>query len=242
MNEFQTIVFVVLIMIGVIGLFTASCAVRILRPYERGVVFRLGRLHGDSRGPGPTLIVPGMDRLTRVDLKVTMVSAAARNVVTRDRVPVGVDAVIWLRVVDPVKAVLNIGNYRHAVSEIAEALLRTAVSCASLDDLLSSRDDVNIDLTNAINVVTEGPWGVQAQRVELKDIVLPEYVKRAMAWQTAHERRGPVVGADRQREWSPTQAESTASHTRRQPPVPVDGSQARRQESQQPVVRSLWDC
>jgi regulator of protease activity HflC (stomatin/prohibitin superfamily) len=114
MNEFQTIVFVVLIMIGVIGLFTASCAVRILRPYERGVVFRLGRLHGDSRGPGPTLIVPGMDRLTRVDLKVTMVSAAARNVVTRDRVPVGVDAVIWLRVVDPVKAVLNIGNYRHA--------------------------------------------------------------------------------------------------------------------------------
>ncbi|MEV0134136.1 SPFH domain-containing protein [Dactylosporangium sp. NPDC050688] len=242
MDEFQTIAFVVLITIGVIGLVTASCAIRVLRPSERGVVFRLGRLHGDGRGPGPTLIVPGMDRLTRVDLKVTTVSAAARDVVTRDRVPVGVGAVICFRVVDPVKAVLNVRNYRHAVSEIAEALLRTAVSCASLDDLLSDRDDVTIDLTNAINAVTEGPWGVQAQRVDLNEVVLPEYVKRAMAWQTAHERRGPVVCADRQREWAPTPAASTASRTRRQPPVPVDGSRARRQESQQPVVRSLWDC
>lgn len=103
MNEFRTIVLVVLITIGVIGLATASCAIRVLRPSERGVVFRLSRLHGDGRGPGPTLIVPGMDRLTRVDLKVTTVSAAARDVVTRDRVPVGVDAVIYFRVVDPLR-------------------------------------------------------------------------------------------------------------------------------------------
>ncbi|MFC5006414.1 SPFH domain-containing protein [Dactylosporangium cerinum] len=242
MDEFQTIVFVVLITIGVIGLVTASCAIRILRPYERGVVFRLGRLHGDGRGPGPTLIVPGMDRLTRVDLRVTTVSAAGRDVVTRDRVPVGVDAVICFRVVDPVKAVLNVGNCRHAVSEIAEALLRTAVSRASLDDLLSDRDDVNIDIIHAINAVTEGPWGVQAQRVDLKNVVLPEYVKRAMAWQTAHERRGPVIGAGRQHEWAPTPAESTASRKRRQLPVMVDGARTRRQASQHSAVRSLWDC
>lgn len=121
-------------------------------------------------------------------------------------------------------------------------MLRTAVGRAGLDHLLSDRDDVTIDLTNAINVVTEGPWGVQAQRVDLNDVVIPEHVKRAMAWQTAHERRGPVISADRQREWAPTPAASTASRERRHLPVAVDGFRTRRQEPRQPVVRSLWDC
>jgi regulator of protease activity HflC (stomatin/prohibitin superfamily) len=213
----------------VVGAVAALSAVRTLRPGERGVVFRLGRPRAGTRGAGPTLVVPGLDRLVRVDLTATTVSTKIRDVTTRDRVPVRVDAVVCFRVVDPVKALLSVGDRRHAVSALAGVLLGNAVGGARLDDLLFRRESVGAGLTDAVNAVTERSWGIRADRAELGEVVLPEYVKRAMAWQTDHERRGPVVTVEP--ESTPATA-ATAGGNRR----------PNRAAVRHPNVRSRWDC
>ena len=223
MHDVRIIVTVALI----IGAVTALSAVRTLRPHERGVVFRLGRLRAGTRGAGPTLVVPVLDRLVRVDLTVTTVSTTVRDVTTLDRVPVCVDAVICFRVADPVKALLNVRDQRNTVSKLAEVLLCNAVGDTRLEDLLSRREGVGAGLAAAINAVTEQPWGIRVDRADLGEVVLPEYVKRAMAWQTVNERRGPVVTVEEQ----PAPAAATAGGNRRN-----------RGPVRHPNVRSRWDC
>ncbi|MEU4481873.1 SPFH domain-containing protein [Micromonospora sp. NPDC023966] len=194
----QTVIVIAIVAIGVIGLGTAAQAVRVVQQYERGVVFRFGRVRDGSRGPGLTLIVPGVDRLVKVNLQITTMSVPAQDGITRDNVSVRVDAVVYFRVVDPVKALVNVQNYLYAVSQVAQTSLRAVIGRADLDELLSDRDKLNAELTGIIDTPTEGPWGVKVERVEVKDVALPESMKRSMSRQAEaeRERRARVIAAD----------------------------------------------
>ncbi|MFG3297478.1 SPFH domain-containing protein [Micromonospora chersina] len=198
MNALQTVIVIAIVAIGVIGLGTAARAVRVVQQYERGVVFRFGRVREGSRGPGLTLIVPGVDRLVKVNLQITTMSVPAQDGITRDNVSVRVDAVVYFRVVDPVKALVNVQNYLYAVSQVAQTSLRAVIGRADLDELLSDRDKLNAELTGIIDTPTEGPWGVKVERVEVKDVALPESMKRSMSRQAEaeRERRARVIAAD----------------------------------------------
>ncbi len=196
MGPLQAIIVIVLIV--VVGLITIIGAVHIVQQYERGVVFRLGRVRDGIRGPGLTLIVPVIDRLTKVNLQITTMSVPGQDGITRDNVSVRVDAVVYFRVVDPVKALVNVQNYLYAVSQVAQTSLRAVIGRADLDELLSDRDKLNAELTSIIDTPTEGPWGVRIERVELKDVALPESMKRSMSRQAEaeRERRARVIAAE----------------------------------------------
>lgn len=198
MNAVQTTIVIAIVAIGIIGLITAARAVRVVQQYERGVVFRFGRVQDGSRSPGLTLIVPGVDRLVKVNLQITTLSVPAQDGITRDNVSVRVDAVVYFRVVDPVKALVNVQNYLYAVSQVAQTSLRAVIGRADLDELLSDRDKLNSELTSIIDTPTEGPWGVKVERVEVKDVALPESMKRSMSRQAEaeRERRARVIAAD----------------------------------------------
>jgi regulator of protease activity HflC (stomatin/prohibitin superfamily) len=198
MSPLQTTILVVLIALAVIALIAAATAVRIVQQYERGVVFRLGRVRDDTRGPGLTLIVPIVDRLVKVNLQITTMSVPAQDGITRDNVSVRVDAVVYFRVIDPVKALVNVNNYIYAVSQVAQTSLRAVIGRADLDELLSDRDKLNAELTAIIDAPTEGPWGVRIERVEVKDVALPESMKRSMSRQAEaeRERRARVIAAE----------------------------------------------
>ena len=198
MNAPQTAIVIAIVAIGIIGLITAARAVRVVQQYERGVVFRFGRVRDGSRGPGLTLIVPGVDRLVKVNLQITTLSVPAQDGITRDNVSVRVDAVVYFRVVDPVKALVNVQNYLYAVSQVAQTSLRAVIGRADLDELLSDRDKLNAELTSIIDTPTEDPWGVKVERVEVKDVALPESMKRSMSRQAEaeRERRARVIAAD----------------------------------------------
>ncbi|MBQ0894864.1 slipin family protein [Micromonospora sp. U56] len=188
MNALATTIVIAIVAIGIIGLITAARAVRVVQQYERGVVFRFGRVQEGSRSPGLTLIVPGVDRLVKVNLQITTLSVPAQDGITRDNVSVRVDAVVYFRVVDPVKALVNVQNYLYAVSQVAQTSLRAVIGRADLDELLSDRDKLNSELTSIIDTPTEGPWGVKVERVEVKDVALPESMKRSMSRQAEAER------------------------------------------------------
>src|SRR5689334_21943064 len=198
MGPLQTTILITLVVIAFIGLVTLARAVRIVQQYERGVVFRLGRVRDGTRGPGLTLIVPVVDRLAKVNLQITTMSVPAQDGITRDNVSVRVDAVVYFRVVDPVKALVNVQNYMYAVSQVAQTSLRAVIGRADLDELLSDRDKLNAELTDIIDAPTEGPWGVRIERVEVKDVALPESMKRSMSRQAEaeRERRARVIAAD----------------------------------------------
>ncbi|NYF60049.1 SPFH domain-containing protein [Micromonospora purpureochromogenes] len=198
MNALETTIVIAIVAIGIIGLITAARAVRVVQQYERGVVFRFGRVQEGSRSPGLTLIVPGVDRLVKVNLQITTLSVPAQDGITRDNVSVRVDAVVYFRVVDPVKALVNVQNYLYAVSQVAQTSLRAVIGRADLDELLSDRDKLNSELTSIIDTPTEGPWGVKVERVEVKDVALPESMKRSMSRQAEaeRERRARVIAAD----------------------------------------------
>lgn len=195
MNALETTIVIAIVAIGII---TAARAVRVVQQYERGVVFRFGRVQEGSRSPGLTLIVPGVDRLVKVNLQITTLSVPAQDGITRDNVSVRVDAVVYFRVVDPVKALVNVQNYLYAVSQVAQTSLRAVIGRADLDELLSDRDKLNSELTSIIDTPTEGPWGVKVERVEVKDVALPESMKRSMSRQAEaeRERRARVIAAD----------------------------------------------
>src|SRR2546421_2475208 len=161
-------------------------AIRILREYERGVIFRLGKLLG-AKGPGLIFLIPIVDRMVRMDLRVVTISVERQEVMTRDNVPVTVDAVVYFRVVDPQAAVVKVVNFLQATSLIAQTTLRSVLGQAPLDDLLSQRESINQTLQDIIDKQTE-PWGVKVTAVEVKDVVLPDTMKRAMAKQAEAER------------------------------------------------------
>ena len=171
-------------------------AVRILREYERGVVFRLGRLLG-AKGPGVVFLIPIIDRMVKMDLRVITIGVPQQEVMTKDNVPATVDAVIYFRVISPTDAVIKVEDYWKATSLIAQTTLRSVLGQASLDDLLSQRDAINQQLQEIIDRQTE-PWGIKVTAVEVKDVALPDSMKRAMAKQAEaeRERRAKVVNAE----------------------------------------------
>jgi regulator of protease activity HflC (stomatin/prohibitin superfamily) len=171
-------------------------AVRILREYERGVIFRLGKLIG-NKGPGLIMLIPMVDRMVKMDLRVVTIDVAKQEVMTRDNVPVTVDAVVYFRVVDPTAAVVKVENYWKATSLIAQTTLRSVLGQAELDELLAHRDKINQTLQEIIDRQTD-PWGIKVTSVEVKDVSLPEGMKRAMAKQAEaeRERRAKIVNAE----------------------------------------------
>ncbi len=171
-------------------------AIRILREYERGVIFRLGKLIG-AKGPGLILLIPIVDRMVKMDLRVVTIDVAKQEVMTRDNVPATVDAVIYFRIVDPIAAVVKVENFYKATSLIAQTTLRSVLGQAPLDDLLAQRDVINQKLQEIIDRQTE-PWGVKVTAVEVKDVALPDSMKRAMAKQAEaeRERRAKIVNAE----------------------------------------------
>ena len=198
MNPIQTLLNSVgwLIPIFVLLVFVLPSTIRILREYERGVIFRLGKLLG-SKGPGLIFLIPFVDRMVKVDIRVVTSDVPKQEMMTRDNVPVTVDAVVYFRVMDPEAAIVKVENYLKASSLIAQTTLRSVIGQAELDELLSQREKVNQQLQEIIDRQTD-PWGVKVTAVEVKDVVLPETMKRAMAGQAEaeRERRARVIHAD----------------------------------------------
>ena len=173
-----------------------SSAVRIVQEYERGVVFRLGRLVG-AKGPGLFFIVPIIDRLVKVDLRVVTLDVPTQEAITRDNVTIKVNAVVFFRVIDPEAATVNVENYKQATWNIAQTTLRNVMGQSELDELLSERENINQQLQQIIDEATE-PWGIKVSIVEVKDVELPQSMQRAMAKQAEAERekRAKIVHAE----------------------------------------------
>jgi regulator of protease activity HflC (stomatin/prohibitin superfamily) len=177
-------------------LFLAS-AIRILNEYERGVVFRLGRVMGRAKGPGLIIIIPVVDKLVKISLRLVAMDVPPQDVITRDNVSVKVNAVIYFRVMDSIKAVIEVENYLYATSQLAQTTLRSVCGQAELDELLSDREKINAQLQEILDKHTD-PWGVKVTTVEVKHIDLPQDMQRAMARQAEaeRERRAKVINAE----------------------------------------------
>lgn len=184
-------------------------SIRILPEYERGVLFRLGRVTGEPRGPGLIFIIPVVDRLQRVSLRTITLDIQPQDIITKDNVTVRVNAVAYFRVVDPNKAILEIENYNFGTSQVAQTTLRSIVGQADLDELLINRDEINRRLQQIIDTLTD-PWGVKVTLVEIKDVELPDAMRRAMARQAEaeRERRAKVIHALGEKEAAETLAEA----------------------------------
>jgi len=191
-----TAIVVVLVVLFVVGLIAAAAAIRILREYERGIVFRLGRLVG-QRGPGLVVLLPFADQLVRMSLRTVTLNVPPQEIITRDNVPARVTAVAYFRVVDPVRAVVEIENFQQATSQIAQTTLRAVLGKAELDTLLSEREKLNEGLQQTIDEQTE-PWGIKVTTVEIKDVEIPEGMQRAIARQAEaeRERRAKIINAE----------------------------------------------
>jgi regulator of protease activity HflC (stomatin/prohibitin superfamily) len=184
------------IALAVVALYLLTC-IRVLTEYERGVIFRLGRVMPKPKGPGLIMVFGPVDRMTRIDLRTVTKVIEPQDVITRDNVSVKVDAVLYYRVVDPMKAVLQVENVRYATSQVALTTLRSTLGQAELDELLTERDKVNHRLQEIIDGHTE-PWGIKVSVVEVKDVDLPDAMKRSMAAQAEAERarRAKVINAE----------------------------------------------
>jgi len=174
-----------------------GASVRVITQFERGVVLRFGKLHGDTRGPGLALIAPGIDRLHKVTMQIITLPIPAQDGITRDNVTVKVDAVLYYRVYDPVRVVVDVQNYQTAIGQVAQASLRSIIGKSDLDDLLSNRERLN----QGLELMLDNPavdWGVHIDRVEIKDVILPESMKRSMSRQAEaeRERRSRVITAE----------------------------------------------
>jgi regulator of protease activity HflC (stomatin/prohibitin superfamily) len=187
---------ILLIVLIVLGLTVLGAAVRVLREYERGVVFRLGRVM-DIRGPGLILLVPTIDRMVRVSLRTVTLTVPPQEVITRDNIPVRVTAVAYYRVVDPNKAVNAVENFHNATLQISQTTLRSVLGGVDLDHLLSEREILNESLQKVIDAQTE-PWGIKATNVEIKDVEIPERMQHAIARQAEaeRERRAKIINAE----------------------------------------------
>jgi len=189
--------FILLIAIGVILLILVAAAIRIAREYERGVIFRLGRLLPKPKGPGLFLLIPVIDRMVRVDLRTITLNIPPQEVITKDNVPARVNAVAYFRIVDPSAAIVQIENFLMATSQIAQTTLRSVLGQHVLDELLSEREKINTILQGIIDEQTQ-PWGIKVSIVEVKDVEIPSGMQRAMARQAEaeRERRAKVINAE----------------------------------------------
>jgi regulator of protease activity HflC (stomatin/prohibitin superfamily) len=177
-------------------LILAASAIKILREYERGVIFRLGRLIG-AKGPGIIFIIPGVDKLLRISLRLVTMDVPSQDVITRDNVSIKVNAVVYFRVIEPNKAVVEVENYLYATSQLAQTTLRSVVGQVELDELLAHRDKINMQLQDILDKHTD-PWGIKVSLVETKQVDLPEEMRRAIARQAEaeRERRAKVIHAE----------------------------------------------
>jgi regulator of protease activity HflC (stomatin/prohibitin superfamily) len=190
-------VLVVLAIVLLGTLILAGMSVRVITQFEQGVVLRFGRLHGDIRSPGLTMIRPGVDRLHKVNMQVITMPVPAQEGITRDNVTVRVDAVVYFKVFDPVRVVVHVQNYQHAIAQVAQASLRSIIGKSELDDLLSNRERLN----QGLELMLDSPavdWGIHIDRVDIKDVALPEGMKRSMSRQAEaeRERRSRVITAE----------------------------------------------
>ena len=185
-----------LVAVIILVVFFLSAALRILNEYERGVVFRLGRVLG-AKGPGLIILIPIIDKMTKVSLRLVAMDVDPQDVITRDNVSVKVNAVIYFRVIDTVKAIVEVENYSYAMSQLAQTTIRSVCGQAELDDLLAERDKINAELQEILDTHTD-PWGIKVATVELKHIDLPQEMQRAMARQAEaeRERRAKVINAE----------------------------------------------
>ena len=194
----EPVLLVILVILVVAGLAATGRAMRVVQQYEQGIVFRFGKVLPGTRGPGLHVIRPFGDRMQKVNMQIIAMAIPAQEGITRDNVSVRVDAVVYFRVVDPIKATVNVQNYMFAVSQQAQTSLRSIIGQSEMDQLLAERATVNKELRRIIDEPTEGPWGVRVERVEIKDVSLPEGMKRSMSRQAEaeRERRARIITAD----------------------------------------------
>ena len=214
MIDYAPVVLIIIILFGVIVL---SNAIRILREYERGVIFRLGRLIG-TKGPGVILLIPMIDRMVKVSLRTIVLDVPPQDIITKDNVSIKVNAVVYFRVLQPEKAVVEVENFLFATSQMSQTTLRSILGQSDLDELLSKRDKINQELQKIIDEHTE-PWGIKVSNVEVKQIDLPIEMQRAMAKQAEaeRERRAKVTHAEGELEASVKLSE--AARTMAQSPM-----------------------
>jgi regulator of protease activity HflC (stomatin/prohibitin superfamily) len=188
----------ILAVVVVAGVIAAGRSLKVVQQFEQGIVFRFGRIQSPPRGAGLTVIRPVGDRMQKVNMQIVAMTVPAQDGITKDNVTVRVDAVVYFRVVDPVKATVNVQNYVFAISQQAQTSLRSIIGQSEMDQLLSERDSVNRELRRVIDEPTEGPWGIRVERVEIKDVSLPETMKRSMSRQAEaeRERRARIITAD----------------------------------------------
>ncbi|HEY8478319.1 MAG TPA: slipin family protein [Spirillospora sp.] len=198
------VIIILLVVLGVAGLYLLS-SIRVVQQYEHGIVFRLGKVQrggqlrpGAVRGPGLTAIIPIIERMQKVSRQTITLDVPAQEGITQDNVSVRVDAVVYFRVIDPVKAIVNVQHYGYAVSQVAQTSLRSVIGQSDMQELLGERAKINAQLRDIIDEITQGPWGVLIERVEIKDVSLPEGMKRSMARQAEaeRERRARIITAD----------------------------------------------
>ena len=202
METIMAVVFIILIFL--------YSALKVVREYERLVVFRLGHLVG-SRGPGLVLLIPGLDRFVRVSLRVITLDVPTQDVITRDNVTASVNAVVYYRVVDPNNAIVNVENYMFATGQLAQTTLRSVAGQAELDELLAERDKLNHQIQKILDEATD-PWGIKVTAVEIKDVNIPEGLQRAISRQAAaeRERRAIVIQAEGEKQASEKLAEAAS--------------------------------
>jgi regulator of protease activity HflC (stomatin/prohibitin superfamily) len=191
-------IIVILVILVVAGAITVGRSIRVVQQYEQGIIFRFGKVLSGPRGPGLTIIRPFGDRMQKVNMQIVAMAVPAQEGITRDNVSVRVDAVVYFRVVDPIKATINVQNYLFAISQQAQTSLRSIIGQSEMDQLLAERASVNKELREIIDEPTEGPWGIRVERVEIKDVSLPEGMKRSMSRQAEaeRERRARIITAD----------------------------------------------
>ena len=194
---------------GVAGVALLAISIRVVKQYERGVLFRFGKLRS-VREPGFNMIIPIADRMTKVSLRIVTMVLQPQEVITKDNVTVKVDAVVYYKVIDPEKAVINVQDYQRATIQLALTTLRSVLGQSDLDDLLSKRDQINTRMRDIIEEQTEEPWGVRAILIEVKDVLLPESMQRAMAKQAEAERekRAKIIHAHGEQQAAKTLAEA----------------------------------
>ncbi|HVM21151.1 MAG TPA: SPFH domain-containing protein [Egibacteraceae bacterium] len=186
-----------LLVLVALVLVVVGASIRIVQEYERGVIFRLGRVIAGAKGPGLFFIIPFIDRMVKVNLQTVTMNVPAQDVITRDNVTVRVDAVVYFNVFEPVKATVNIQNYLFGTSQVAQTTLRSVCGTAELDELLSERERLNSQMQSIVDDLTE-PWGVKVTLVEIKDVALPTEIQRAMGRQAEAERdrRAKIINAE----------------------------------------------
>ncbi len=188
---------IVLVAVVLFVIFLVGSAVRIVNEYERGVIFRLGRVQGTAKGPGLFLLIPIVDRMVKIDLRTVTMDVPPQDLITRDNVPARVNAVVYFRVTDPNKSVIEVENHVLATSQISQTTLRSVLGQKDLDDLLTDRESINAELQSITDLQTD-PWGVKVSVVEVKDVEIPQGMQRSMAGQAQaeRERRAKIISAE----------------------------------------------